>query len=374
VARCCRWPASTDNLPSAREREEIDWRRVVRIARRHQVEALVWNRLRNSKCLPEESAPALRLAAETILHRNLQHARASLRLNAVFEKAGVSVLFLKGIPLGILAYGSLGLKASRDVDLLVAPEALDRAAGLLLKEGYRCTVPGAEGERLGEWHAVCKESVWRHSATGVLVELHTQTVDNPSLLAGAGVDVRQWIALGDGQSLPTFPPEQLFAYLCVHGTSCAWFRLKWLADVGALVSSLPPGEVERLYGRARAIGAGRCSAVALLLCEAILGMSLPAGLCRELRRDWRARMVARLCVRKLTGRYEESEILSFRWGTISIHLLQPFLGDGWRSFFVESRRLMARPEDRFKLSAEPSSPFVRVRLLIRKIGWAFAKL
>ena len=72
--------------------------------------------------------------------------------------------------------------------------------------------------------------------------------------------------------------EDLFAYLCMHGALHWWNRLKWLADVNALLASTPEDGVERLVRAAEARGAGRAAAQALLLCRRLLGTPLPARL------------------------------------------------------------------------------------------------
>src|SRR5262249_37773422 len=76
----------------------------------------------------------------------------------------------------------------------------------------------------------------------------------------------------------TLGEEDLFAYLCVHGALHWWNRLKWLADVNALLASKPGEGVEDLVGAAEAKGAGRAAVQALLLCRRLFGMTLPVRL------------------------------------------------------------------------------------------------
>ena len=54
-----------------------------------------------------------------------------------FASAGVALLFLKGLTVGKLAYGNAMLKMGWDIDLLVDPDQLVEAAGLLEARGYR---------------------------------------------------------------------------------------------------------------------------------------------------------------------------------------------------------------------------------------------
>ena len=46
--------------------------------------------------------------------------------------------------------------------------------------------------------------------------------------------------------MPTLADEPLYAYLCVHGASSAWFRLKWIADLNALLAGRTAEEIAAL--------------------------------------------------------------------------------------------------------------------------------
>jgi hypothetical protein len=91
--------------------------------------------------------------------------------------------------------------------------------------------------------------------------------------------------------LPTFAKDELFAYLCVHGAFHGWSRVKWLADLAALIAQESPAEVERLYRRSQELGAGPCSGHALLLCQDLFYSTVPEALGRELSRDRRIAML-----------------------------------------------------------------------------------
>jgi hypothetical protein len=344
VAECCRWPRPTDDSLDARwTAERIDWPRVARIARRHRVEALVWNRLRSAQfSVPGESAGQLAAAAARTARDNLHAARECARLKASFEAAAVPILFIKGVTLAMLAYGTLSLKAGWDIDLLVDEHQLDGSATILESAGYSCIHPPAPGrDGLRRWHCTFKESVWRHRARNHVVELHTRLVDNVMLLPEVGLQRRQMVVLPGGAELPTLAAEELFAYLCVHGGSSAWFRLKWLADLCALIAPLRPAELGRLYRGALKLGAGRAAAVALILGARLLGVPIAAPMRRELERDFVTRAMARVGLHMMTGRYLEAEVHSRPFGTVPIHLMQPFLLPGSRFLLSEARRQFA---------------------------------
>jgi hypothetical protein len=351
VAACCRWPPSP-----ARSRAilagaaQADWDLVARIAERHRVEGLVWNALRESGALfPAEAGERLRAAADRIARQNLVLAAESLRLSGLLERAQIHHLFVKGITLGVLAYGSIGPKMGWDIDLLVSADSLEPTAAALEEAGYRLLLPGGAGgrERLGVWHRHWKESVWIMPAGKLTVELHSRLTDNPLLLPDVGVDSpTRRVEVSKGRFLATLCNDELFAYLCVHGASSAWFRLKWIADVGALLGGCPPEEIERLYRRSQEMGAGRAAAQALLLCERLFATPVPAALGAELRSDAVNRWLLAIALRKLAGRTLTAELDDRLLGTGTIHLMQFALRPGLRFKYAELRRRLINPTDR----------------------------
>jgi hypothetical protein len=352
VAACCRRPADAAADVSIRTlADAVDWRRAVQIAERHRVEGLVRDGLRRARVEPPEpEAERLRAAASRIARQSLVLTAESLRLKAQFAAAGIDLLFVKGVTLGQIAWGSIGLKMGWDIDVLVAPQNVEAAAALLEGAGYTLAIPeGPEARsRLAFWHRHWKESVWTDPARGLTVELHTALADNARLLAGVGLaSPRQEVAVGGAAgTLATLATEPLFAYLAIHGASSAWFRLKWIADIGALLAPMPAEAIEPLYRTAVTLGAGRAAALALLLGHRLFDTPVPAPLLAELRRDRTTRWLLALSLRKLAGRAEATELEATRLGTATIHLLQFGLGKGVGFKLGELRRQLVSPYDR----------------------------
>lgn len=354
VAACCRWPPSPERdsavLAAA---AQADWTLVARIAERNRVEGLVWNALRQSGAsLPGEVGERLQASADRIARQNLSLTAESLRLSGLLGQAQVRHLFVKGITLGVLAYGSIGPKMGWDIDLLVPFESVEPAAASLEAAGYRLVLPrGPKGrERLGLWHRHWKESVWVTPGSGLTVELHSRLNDNPLLLPGVGPDSpRRQVEVSRGRFLETLRTDELFAYLCVHGASSAWFRLKWIADVAALLGGCPPAEIERLYRRSQELGAGRAAAQALLLGERLLATPVPSALVAELRADPINRWLLSVALRKLAGRTLTAELDEKLLGTGTIHIMQFALLPGLRFKYAELCRQLVNPADRIAL-------------------------
>jgi hypothetical protein len=333
----------------------------------------VWNALRTTGTeVPEPAATRLRGAAVRIARQNLALGAESLRLDARLAEAGIRHLFVKGISLGALVYGDIGPKMGWDIDLLVPPRSVEAAAAVLEEAGYALAIPAGPNarQRLGRWHEFWKESVWT-TPEGLNVELHTRLSDNPMLLPRVGPDSpSQRVEVARGHVLPTLATDELFAYLCVHGASSAWFRLKWIADVGALIGGCAPAEIERLYRRSQALGAGRSAAQALLLCRRLFGTALPPALAAELSADRVNRWLLAIALRKLAGRAVATELHDTRLGTATIHLMQLGLLPGVRFKLAEFGRQLVNPEDRLAVPLPRGLGFLYPLVAVsRRLGW-----
>ena len=347
TAACCAWPPSPARAEAVRRAAiGIDWARFLAVVRRHRVEGLVAAALAESGVVAgAPAADALAAAGRSTARDNLLLAAEAARAGAAFDEAAIGYLVLKGAPLAMLAYGTLALKRAADIDLAVEAEDYPHAIRLLRGLGFDCALPGPEASDSEILAAALsnKHSIWVRG--GVALELHSAIVDTPMLLPGVSVgSPRQEVAIGPGLSLPTLAPDTLFAYLCVHGATHAWSRLKWLADVAALLSRSDPAGMESLYRRARELGAGRSAAQALLLCRDLLGTPVPDALDRELRRSRANRFLARTALRAMLSGGGAAELDERALGTAPIHLSHFLLVPGWRFKAGELRRKLRSGE------------------------------
>lgn len=254
----------------------------------------------------------LKCKARSIALHGMALAAETQRLCDLAETAGIPAVVLKGTPLALLAYDTVHTKHAKDIDLAVSSD--DRTAmGMVLTEaGY-----------LGTGTPNGKDEPWYHTRKRIQVELHVALVDHPSWLPGLvpGPDLpRQWV--GEGRGVPTLVSGDLFAYLCVHGSTHGWSRLKWLADVAALLSCRTPDEIVGLYKHASAQGAERHVAAALLLCSDLLGIRLRFDHEAALRRRVLIRWLVGNARRSYVGRNETIEMDTMPLSTLRIHLAQ----------------------------------------------------
>ena len=295
------------------------------------------------------AATAERLASQAlgIARRALSQAVESSRLQGLLDAAGIPNLVLKGAAVEMLAYGQLGRKDAWDIDLLVSPGAVQAAREILEHEGYALAQP--EGLRPAQFKTfveLARECEFSHRQNGMTVELHWRLADGPVLLPGMSVaSPSQSVTLTETLRLRTLAPEELFAYLCVHGAMHGWSRLKWLADLGALMGGESPESVEYLYRRSLALGAGLCSVQALLLCERLLSVPMPPALPDELHRSRRAAWLVRIGLKTMVGGGER-ELEARPFASARILLAQFALCGTWPNVIAQLRYRALSVHDR----------------------------
>jgi hypothetical protein len=320
AVECCRWSFYPGRADAVRALgRDVDWDAFLVTADRHRVGGLAWNALRSvGAAMPDGIRSALSDRANLIAIHGLQSAVASAGLSKALDESRIPHLFVKGLAVGALAYGAPFLKQSWDIDVLIGEDGVLQGAEVLQRLGYELIFPRMELGRLPRWHEVQKDSAWRHSTSGIIVELHGRLADNRRLIPTIGLNSpRQAVAITPEISLPTLANEEMFAHLCVHGASSAWFRLKWISDLTALLSRWS-GDVDRLYRQSQQLEAGRSAGQALLLAYRLFEIELPSELRQSLESDRSTRWLSEIALDQLLA----PEPGDRRFGTAMIHASQ----------------------------------------------------
>ena len=351
ASACAMWPPSdrrTDVIRTAAA-GPFDWPRFLRVARRHQVIGLVHEGLTHARPdVPREIVGEIGTQAATLVRKNLAMAAEALRLQRLFDDADLPVLFVKGAALAVLAFGNLGLRSGQDIDLLVGSETLPAATALIMRAGYSRFDPPADisDARLRLIMPLRKDLGFVHQATGVRIELHWRLFLNPHAMTETSMmAASQVVPLAGSGGLRTLGDEDLFAYLCMHGALHWWYRLKWLADINALLAATSEDRVECLVGAAEVRGAGRAAAQALLLCRRLLGTPLPDRLIATLARSSTVRWLEATALNAMTTGHGQLEPREARFGTTRGSLSTFLLRRSWRYRLAELNVHLTNPTD-----------------------------
>jgi Uncharacterised nucleotidyltransferase len=356
VAACCRWPPSDhrDAAVQTVAAPVTDWNAILQVARQHRVVGLVYDALLAAGVqLPAAPAEAFTRRAQAISRKNFLLATETCRLQKLLDAAEIPSVALKGVALAQLAYGSVKLKDTRDIDLLIPPDRAAAAIALLERDGYALSFPARQLSATQRRAVVrySREVAFTHPGNGTFTELQWRVADNPELLkeVDAGSPTQN-VIVADGVSVRTLARDDLFAYLCIHGAYHAWSRLKWLADLNAFIAA-SDAEVSHLHRYAEAKGAGFCSGQALLLCQRLFGLPLPVGIAAELQGTERVRKLYAIATDAMADRTGGNAPAP--WRSFSMQFL---LGRGWAFFAAQCRTACVSIIDVVSL---PLPPYLR---------------
>jgi len=284
--------------------------------------------------LPSAIAGKLAAQAAHIVRRNLLLTHEGIRLQRLLAAAGIPALILKGFAVAQLAYGSVETKQTLDLDFLVPPDQAEKALRILELEGFVLSAPAKHLSRAQ------RQALFRYGrdidlirpSQRLRIDLQWRAAYNPALLRGVSANSpAQAVTLSGSVTVRTLSSDDLFAYLCVHGAHHAWSRLKWLADLNAIVAA-DGTDVERLYRHAQHLGAGLCAGQALLLCQRLFGLNLPAPLATEIAAKRRAQRLVTIAMKAMTAPHADTEHNDDVLAAAKIMHTQFLLGEGF-SFY-----------------------------------------
>ena len=360
--------------------QAIDWQHVVQIVSHHKVIPLF---LRNFETfagdsMPEQTAAVLR--AENVANTQISERRSNhlVTLNRLFREQQIDLRILKGVPLAITAFQDPTLRDGGDIDLLIAEKHIFKAGEILRTLGYARFEPRARltPRRLQSYLAHQKDFSYEHPSAGVVIDLHWRLFRNPFLPSNGGLNQvgEAWVDL-NGTPVATLPPARLLLYLCVHGALDGWLRLKWLADIGALLHTLTEEQLSETAALAAEQQALPQFSAALLLCGQMLGPQPPVAGCLD-ETDRRVAHILRFGERLLTSNHYRpvrERIPSSQWLGNELRMHNSFryrLDLLWRALFRP--RVWSRfdlPDALFPLYALLSPvDWVSFRLHQRPIG------
>jgi hypothetical protein len=99
--------------------------------------------------------------------------------------------------------------------------------------------------------------------------------------------------------IPTLAPEDLLVILSVHGAKHVWNQLKWISDIGELVTRSPGLDWEEVLADTAAGRARRLVLLGLWLTHTVLGHEIPREVAAVVRADTRVQSLARAVAGRL---------------------------------------------------------------------------
>ncbi len=283
----------------------IRWKEFERLARRHQVEPLVYKSL--SRFAPEWLSANLRRRALAVSARALQLGSELVRINHAFAHYKIDRTHIKGILLSLRLFGEVGMRDVRDLDLMVRPRDLVRAAQLLKSLGYQGPLrhPTLTQRIMAKVLSHDHHLIHRHLETRTSVELHWRFyLWSPEQVDELWNHRTPSVCLGG--RFPQLDDDALLLVLCGHGAGHRWSHLKWLVDVATFLTEDSRIRWSDLILLADKLNLERALAQAALLSHWLFGIPLPEPLSQLIHEDASCAALARTALTAMLR--EESRI------------------------------------------------------------------
>lgn len=214
--------------------KELDWNYFLEVVKHHRVCPLIYIRLKDkSDAVPPHVIEALFQEYKKNIFKMLQLTGEMETLDKVFNENNIETLFLKGPPVAYDLFGDISLRMSKDLDILVKEEELEKTENILFSLGY-------EKEEIS---TVLNEIKWRrhhivyyHPKKKIQVEIHWR-LHPPSIKRIRFEEL--WSRKREKQ-ITNYPisfmgKEDLPLFLISHGARHGWFRLRWLKDIDQMI-------------------------------------------------------------------------------------------------------------------------------------------
>jgi hypothetical protein len=280
----------------------LNWTEYLQLIDRHRTPATSWAALKRTPrvYVPEPIRRELQRRSDLCRWQAMLHLQLLTRILHLLNQSRIPVMPLKGPLLSFDLHGDVGLRQSKDLDILVPQGEIRRTQECLESVGWRL---GAEycSLSLRQWEATLRHEYhvgYVHPQQGCQLELHWRC----SLLPKTEQHwARSRTAELAGSFYQAMSPADLAIYLAEHGGKHQWFRAKWLGDLARFRCNSQVDWMDVL-AHARIMGLERPVLLGLQLVSDCYDLPFPSAP-GSLRKRLPDRLASRT-VRALTGRGE----------------------------------------------------------------------
>jgi hypothetical protein len=178
----------------------------------------------------------------------MQYTTELIRLNKIFTENNIHYITLKGPLLSYELYGDIGLRYSKDIDILIDLLDFDKIYALLLNAGYKNIDFEKMTDKQKRFAFKNDHHITMSSNRHFIVELHWRIHEVFDLPFYQLWNNKSEINLfGNSFYIPCKTDNLIF--LIVHGSKHGWMRLKWLTDIRDILLN-GSQNLKELYARA----------------------------------------------------------------------------------------------------------------------------
>lgn len=253
---------------------DMDWRLFMKLVLHHRVHPMVYLKVKehHHSLIPPHVLEFLHAHYHNNMLKMLHLSREMSRICDELSGSGIRTLMLKGPVLGVQLYGNMAHRVSKDLDILVDADDVEKVELILQQLGYEAK----DKPILGNWKKKSHHLSFYHKEHASQVEIHWRL--NPHYSKNYSFEQlweRKRLAALSGQTFFQLGDEDLFSYLIDHGARHGWFRLRWLLDIDVLLKRL---DTNRVIAHIQRYGGKAYTGQSLILLEVLLSANIPKQL------------------------------------------------------------------------------------------------
>nr|WP_272505959.1 nucleotidyltransferase family protein [Salinibacter ruber] len=294
--------AGREDAVAAQLSEATDWDRLLQLATHHRVRGPF---CRGIRALPPDRVPPnvqefRRSTARAAMLRNKFLIGEMGRVQSLLADDGIRSISFKGPVLAYTVYRDGRYRWTRDIDLMVHPDAFSRATRLLTRDEYR-SFWDLERSALDRFGAYLKQQNTLVRGNAFAIDLHASLT--PIVHASGaefedlwGRSVQQTV---EGTRVRTLRPRDRLLMLCQQAIKNRWNRLKYTCDIAECLWATEDLDWRALWDEAQRTSQSRLLLTNLCIAREIFQTPLPDFLRTEIEQNRRVQKIGTWGTNKL---------------------------------------------------------------------------
>lgn len=256
---------------------------LLKLAQKHAVFPLLYKTLKKA---PDINLENLQSHYYAISQFNISLSSELVHIMQLLDKEKINILTFKGPSLAQLAYEDITLRQFTDIDLLIQKKDRYKVIQIMLEAGYVSEINLNKNTFQSFVNSVNVLGFYKPETT-IYIEIHWELfAKNYAITWDESLIWEKTTFLKiDQHTIQTLQREQLFLYLCIHGSKHLFERLSWVCDIDRMIRSQTNISWENILDNAIKLGVMRIVLLSLALSEELLKSPLPQHIKEKIKED-----------------------------------------------------------------------------------------
>ncbi len=260
--------------------KKFDWDKLIYLAERHRMISHVYNNIAQIKeFIPVHPFEKIQRKCEQNRLKLIRLAGTLIEITTAFKENKVPVVVLKGPLMAEQFYGDIGMKQSRDIDLLVNWENIQLCERIL--KDFNClriqpsfTLSPKQTE---VHHNIIHHYTYINKKNNTIIELHWRLLSPKTLMpVNTATIIEHSVKMKWEKRTFSIPNDvDQLIYLAAHGAKHQWYRLYWLKDFAEALHIFPEPQYKILIYKAKEYGLINPLIQGILLSNILFDYELP---------------------------------------------------------------------------------------------------